>query len=163
METPLVVNLNGLIILTSAIVIIAQYLNTKHKETINSIKSDIKSHNFNNNTQKAPTKLKGLWDNIVNEEPLSLHVHMVVCMLLFIIYSFTHITLLAYPSDPLIVKYGLLIMSTGLFVNISFIFYRLSQMRQQHDNIKKKREDFLTLHDLYEHLKIISQTCPTND
>lgn len=153
-------NLNGLIILTSATLIIAQYLDNKQRETIRNIKVSIQEYKFDgDHDNKFVKKMKELWEKVCNVEPLSTYRHIVAYMTLLFLYGIVHFVFLVIEPDNGWPKYILIVLVLILTITLCLMIYRTYCMRQQ---LKSITDDVKILKIFKDTLGAVSETKSTN-
>ena len=144
-----IAHLNGLIIITSAIFAIAQYLDKNHKEEMFSLIANLKIKFAKPNKKNSTKKLKLAWENYVfTDQWVELKYQIIISFILLCVYLGAHVVLLSSKiyaySIPSIGSWFLLF-SIIMLINAIWITINLYRMgnekksrREQHKNITEQ-------------------------
>lgn len=137
----------SLIILTSILLAITQYFNSRQKDIIDHIKDEIKDKDLNPDNQKPYIKnseeeLKRRWEDILNIEPISTHRFIIFYFSLIISYVFSYIFFLIFNTTLYIWQRWIFIgLGAILSLIVCYLVYYLNTMKKQLDLIKGKKRD----------------------
>lgn len=158
-DTSYIANLNSLVILNSAFFAIAQYAENRQAAKIKELQTEVLETDLGQlegTTNVALGKVKNLWDEIVNESPMTNYTLILTYMTTYVLCA-TTLLLMQIPSP----MYYLLpswigMLSFLVFFSSIWLMSKLWSMHQQLSVIKNKKASFFVQHTVWEETCIVN-------